>query len=97
MVGWHHRLSGYGFEQTSADGKGQGGLACCNLWGHKELDMTEQLSQLKTVSFCGDLSGSNVDVGLRRISDAPGIVKGQDKGNQIEALVQVRNVKRESQ
>ena len=23
---------------------GQGGLACCNPWGHKESDMTEQLN-----------------------------------------------------
>ena len=23
---------------------GQGGLACCDSWGRKELDMTEQLS-----------------------------------------------------
>ena len=51
MVGWHHRLSGYGFEQASTDGKGQGGLACCNLWGHKELDMTEQLNNNKYVSL----------------------------------------------
>ena len=26
------------------DGDGQGGLACCNSWGHKEWDMTEQLN-----------------------------------------------------
>jgi len=25
-------------------GDGQGGLACCDLWGRKELDMTEQLN-----------------------------------------------------
>ena len=25
-------------------GDGQGGLACCGSWGHKELDMTEQLN-----------------------------------------------------
>ena len=25
-------------------GDGQGGLVCCNSWGHKELDMTEQLN-----------------------------------------------------
>ena len=25
-------------------GDGQGGLACCNSWGHKELDRTEQLN-----------------------------------------------------
>ena len=29
--------------QTSRDGKGQRGLACCSLWGCKELDMTGQL------------------------------------------------------
>ena len=26
------------------NGDGQGGLACCNSWGHKDLDMTEQLN-----------------------------------------------------
>ena len=25
-------------------GDGQGGLACCNSWGRKESDMTEQLN-----------------------------------------------------
>ena len=30
MVGWHHRLSGYEFEQTSCDGEGQESLACCS-------------------------------------------------------------------
>ena len=25
-------------------GDGQGGRACCGSWGHKELDMTEQLN-----------------------------------------------------
>ena len=25
-------------------GDGQGGLACCSPWGHKESDMTEQLN-----------------------------------------------------
>ena len=41
MVGWHHRLNGYEFEQTSGVGNGQGGLACCSPWGHKESDTTE--------------------------------------------------------
>ena len=44
MVGWHHRLNGHGFEWTLGVGDGQGGLACCNPWGHKELDTTEQLN-----------------------------------------------------
>ena len=41
MVGWHHRLDGHEFEQTPGDGDGQGSLACCSPWGHKELDTTE--------------------------------------------------------
>ena len=40
-VGWHHRLNGHEFEQAPVIGDGQGGLACCDSWGHKELDMTE--------------------------------------------------------
>ena len=31
-------------EQTPADGEGQGSLACCSPWGHRESDMTEQLN-----------------------------------------------------
>ena len=41
MVGWHHQLDGYEFEQTLGVGDGQGSLACCSPWGHKESDMTE--------------------------------------------------------
>ena len=44
MVGWHHWLNGYGFGWTLGVGEGQGGLACCGSWGHKELDKTERLS-----------------------------------------------------
>ena len=40
MVGWHHQLNGHEFEQTPGDSEGQGSLACCNPWGHKELDMS---------------------------------------------------------
>ena len=43
MVGWHHRLDGHEFEQPPGLGDGQENLACCSPWGHKELDMTEQL------------------------------------------------------
>ena len=37
MVGGHHRLDGYEFEQAPEDGDGQGGLACCSPWGPKSL------------------------------------------------------------
>ena len=43
MVGWHHQLDGHEFEQTLGVGDGQGSLACCSPWGHKESDTTEQL------------------------------------------------------
>ena len=44
MAGWHHRLDGSEFELTPGVGDGQGGLACCNSWGHKESDTTERLN-----------------------------------------------------
>ena len=40
-VGWHHRLNGHEFEQTSGDSEGQGSLAHSSPWGHKKSDMTE--------------------------------------------------------
>ena len=32
------------FEQAPGVGNGQGSLACCSPWGHKESDTTEQLN-----------------------------------------------------
>ena len=43
MVKWHHGLNGHEFEQVPGVGDGQGGLACCSPWGHKESYTTEQL------------------------------------------------------
>ena len=39
VIGWHHRLNGHESEQTLGDGEGQGSLACCSPWSHKESDM----------------------------------------------------------
>ena len=39
--------NGHEFEQAPGDGEGQGSLACCSPWGHKELNMTEQLKNNK--------------------------------------------------
>ena len=44
MAGWHHWLDGCESEWTLGVGDGQGGLACCNSWGHKESDTTEWLN-----------------------------------------------------
>ena len=40
MIEWHHGRNEHEFEQTQEDSEGQGSLACCSLWGHKELDTT---------------------------------------------------------
>ena len=37
-------FDGHEFEQAPGVGDGQGDLACCSLWGHKESDTTEQLN-----------------------------------------------------
>ena len=44
MAGWHHQLHGRESGWTPGVGDGQGGLACCDSWGRKESDMTEQLN-----------------------------------------------------
>ena len=46
MVGWHHQLDGHEFEKAPGGSDGQGGLACCSPWGHKESDMTERLNNM---------------------------------------------------
>ena len=50
MVGWHHWLNGHEFEQALGVGDGQGSLACCIPWVHKETDRTEWLNWTEVVS-----------------------------------------------
>ena len=65
MVGWHHWLNGHECEQTPGDGDGQGSLACCSSWGHKESDTAERLNnnsfdQCEVIPHCSfDLHFSN--------------------------------------
>ena len=57
MAGWHHGLDGRKSEWTPGVGDGQGGLACCDSWGRKEWDMTEQLTELKDPHFMSPFIG----------------------------------------
>ena len=62
VVGWHHSLSGHEFEQTLRDSEGQGSLACCSLWGPKELDTTDWLNnnfQTSESGYRGNISQHN--------------------------------------
>ena len=56
MVGWHHLLVGYEFEQAPGVGDGQGSLLCYSPWGHKESDMTERLNSNIAGEFFYQLS-----------------------------------------
>ena len=51
MVEWHHWFDGHEFEQAPGIGDGQGRLACCSPWGHKESDMNEQLNWIYVLYF----------------------------------------------
>jgi len=44
MVGWHYRLIGHEFGWIPGVVDGQGGLECCDSWGHKKSDMAERLN-----------------------------------------------------
>ena len=53
MVGWHHWLDGRESEWTPGVGDGQGGLACCGSWGHKEShNWATELNQTEHVYIC---------------------------------------------
>ena len=51
MVGWHQQLNGHWFEWTPGVGDGQGGLACCSSWDHKESGTTERLNWTELFLF----------------------------------------------
>ena len=53
MAGWHHWLNGREFEWTPGVGDGQGGLVCCNSWGHRvgHAWATELISSLEKWLF----------------------------------------------
>ena len=78
MVGWHHWLNGHEFEPALGVGDGQGGVACCSPWGHKELDTIERLNwtelnweQLGGPSsvFCPPLDPNSSDEGAEPDTD----------------------------
>ena len=58
---WHffvkcYLLDGCESDWTPGVGDGQGGLACCDLWGRKESDMTERLIWSDLIRMYGGFS-----------------------------------------
>ena len=60
MAGWYHQLDGHEFEWTPEVGDGQGGLSCCDSWGRKESDTTEQLNWTELILCWGQESCSKM-------------------------------------
>ena len=52
MAGWHDQLDGREFEWTPGVGDGQGGLACCDSWYHKESHTTVTELNLTVLISC---------------------------------------------
>ena len=44
MAGLHHQCNEHELVPTLGHGEGQGGLACCSPWGHKESNTVGQLN-----------------------------------------------------
>ena len=53
MVGWHHWLNGYEFEQTPGDSGGQGSLACCRSTGSLRVRHTLVTERQQSVTEVG--------------------------------------------
>ena len=49
MSGWHHWLDERESEWTPGAGDGQGGLACCDLWGHR---VRHRLTDRTELTWC---------------------------------------------
>ena len=79
MVRWHHRLKGHEFEQTPGDGEGQGSLACCIPWGHKQLDTMERLNKIKPLLH--PLSSQHCE--LHGVGVGAGRQSGEDSCHQL--------------
>ena len=50
-------IDGHEFEQASGVGDGQGSLACCSPWGHKESDRTENVNNFQNNPKMKDILG----------------------------------------
>ena len=82
MAGRHHRLSGHEFKQILGDGEGQGRLACCNPWGHKESDTTERLkNNRRGPGFPGGPVVKNSPASTEDAGLIPGLGRSLGEGN----------------
>ena len=60
MAGWCHWLDGRESEWTLGVGDGQRGLVCCDSWGRKESDTTEQLNWTECTNYYALVLGNKI-------------------------------------
>ena len=75
MAGWQHWLDGHESEWTLGVDDGQGGLVCCDSWGRKESDTTEQLNWTELrLLYPWNFPGKNTGVGCHFLLQQIGIL-----------------------
>ena len=84
LVGWHHRLKGHECEQTLGEGEGQGNLARCSPWGHRESDTTEQLNNKRQISNCNIQTQLEAALQYQKGKDEPILTSQQVTSEQLE-------------
>ena len=87
MAGWHHWLDGCESEWTLGVGDGQGGLACCDSWGHKESDWTTELNCNEDVKwFFGGSEGKESACSVGDLSSISGLGRspGEENSNPLQ-------------
>ena len=71
----HHGLDGRESEWTPGVGDGQGGLACCDSWGHKESDTTERLNWILHCAYLPQLLYPFICQWMSRLLPCPSCCK----------------------
>ena len=93
MARWHHWLDGREIEWTPGVGDGQGGLGCCDSWGHKVSDTTQRLNwtecniiPLTSSGFLDGSAGKESTCQCRRCRFDPwvGKIPGGGNGNPLQ-------------
>ena len=59
MAGWHHWLDERESEWTPGVGDGKRGMACCDSWDRKQLDMTEGLNWTEEILLSNETNYLN--------------------------------------
>ena len=101
MAGWHLRCNGHELGQTSGNGEGQGGLACCSPWDHKQSDTTGQLNNnvlnscVKLTIYSKPSLNITAAAAAKSLQSCPTLcdpIDGSPPGSPVPGILQVRTL-----